>query len=173
MNTQDLYDAILEVNFDHYITQHELDVEYDDFRLEIDLMYRENYDQFPLWDPEMETNLDKVADIVGQAHVELAELSVEEEQQKEKKAELKEQLQCHVELFLRYKAMKFEQEYPQNRRLKRKDIWSIQKVDFEAGDIEEEDAYLEVFEELIIEGYYEKIESGGDQKHDIFHVVEV
>ena len=173
MNTQDLYDAILEVNFDHYITQHELDVEYDDFRLEIDLMYRENYDQFPLWDPEMEINLDKIADIVGQAHVELAELSVEEEQKKEKKAELKEQLQCHVELFLRYKSMKFEQEYPQNRRLKRKDIWSIQKVDFEAGNIEEEDAYLEVFEELIIEGYYEKIESGGDQKHDIFHVVEV
>ena len=173
MNTQDLYDAILEVNFDHYITQHELDVEYDDFRLEIDLMYRENYDQFPLWDPEMEINLDKIADIVGQAHVELAELSVEEEQQKEKKAELKEQLQCHVELFLRYKSMKFEQEYPQNRRLKRKDIWSIQKVDFEAGDIEEEDAYLEVFEELITEGYYEKIESGGDKKHDIFHVVEV
>ena len=46
-------------------------------------------------------------------------------------------------------------------------------VDFAAGDIEEDDAYIEAFQELVEEGYYKLVETGGDEKHDIFHVVEV
>ena len=57
--------------------------------------------------------------------------------------------------------------------LKRKDVWKIQEVDFNAGDIPDQDSYLEVFEELVSEGYYKLVESGGDSKHDIFHVLQV
>ncbi len=173
MNIQDLYDAILEVNFEHWITQNELEITYKDFRLKIDLSYREKFEQYPLWDPEMETNLDNIADIVGNSLVEEASLCEQDNLAQERKTKLKEQLLSHVELFLRYKSMRFKQEYPQNRRLKRKDIWSIQKVDFDAGDIEEEDDYLEVFQDLINEGYYKMVESGGGKKHDIFHVLHV
>ena len=52
-------------------------------------------------------------------------------------------------------------------------MWKIQEVDFNAGDIPEKDSYLEVFEELVSEGYYKLVESGGDSKHDIFHVLQV
>ena len=69
--------------------------------------------------------------------------------------------------------MAYEQEYPQTRRLKRKDIWSIQKVDFDRDEIIVEDGYMMLFEELVEQGYFKLVESGGDHKHDIFHVTEV
>tara|TARA_B100001758_G_scaffold72387_1_gene61061 strand:- start:5697 stop:6218 length:522 start_codon:yes stop_codon:yes gene_type:complete len=173
MDMQDLYDAILEVNYEHWIIENNLTTSFEDFRLEIDLMYRESYDQYPLWDSEMETHLDEIADIVGNAILESSTQTEEQVDSKIRKEEIKKQLLNHVELFLRYKSQRFEQEYPQNRRLKRKDVWNIQMVDFAAGDIEEDDAYIEAFQELVEEGYYKLVETGGDEKHDIFHVVEV
>ena len=88
-------------------------------------------------------------------------------------AKLKEKFLGHVEVFLRCKSIAYEQEYPQTRRLKRKDIWSIQKVDFDRDEIFEEDGYMMLFEELIKQGYFKLVDSGGDYKHDIFHVTEV
>ena len=69
--------------------------------------------------------------------------------------------------------MAYEQEYPQNRRLKRKDIRSIQRLDFMTDLIDDKTAYVDIFDDLVEEGYFRLIEQGGHSKHDIFHVVEV
>jgi hypothetical protein len=121
----------------------------------------------------MEERLDSVADGVG---VDFLNATIEAAEKLESDfhiTKIKEQLLNHIELFLRYKSKAKDQEYPQNRRLKRKDVWQIQKMDFMADEIESEDGYLEAFEILTEDGYFKLVETGGDIKHDIFHVMEV
>ena len=174
MDIKVMYDEIIEVNYDHWIVENDISgTSFEQFRMEVDITYREQFDNFPLWDLQMESRLDQIADIVGENHLTNSTSEEDEEIEEAAKQDLKEILLSHIELFLRYKAKLFQQEYPQSRMLKRKDVWKIQEVDFNAGDIPEKDSYLEVFEELVSEGYYKLVESGGDSKHDIFHVLQV
>ena len=173
MGSAATYEAIIEINYEYWIKENNIEMSIEDFRCEVDIKYRREHKQFPLWDENMEERLDAVADGVG---VEFLNAVVETAENMESDfalKQVKEQLLSHIELFLRYKSKAQEQEYPQNRRLKRKDIWSVQKMDFMADEIETEDGYLEAFEALLEEGYYKLIETGGDIKHDIFHVMEV
>ena len=87
--------------------------------------------------------------------------------------ELEERFLKSVEIFLRQKSMAYEQKYPQNRRLKRKDIKIIQRIDFMTDVIDNKNAYVDIFDKMVDEGYFRLVEKGGHAKHDIFHVVEV
>jgi len=43
-----LYEAIIEVNYEYWITENELDVDIEDFRLQVDMRYRVRYQTFPV-----------------------------------------------------------------------------------------------------------------------------
>ena len=43
-----LYEAIIDVNYEYWITEHELDVDKEDFRLKVDLTYRMRFQKFRL-----------------------------------------------------------------------------------------------------------------------------
>ncbi|MGY8745577.1 MAG: hypothetical protein ACKVG2_03400 [Candidatus Poseidoniales archaeon] len=173
MGSAGIYETIIEINYEYWISENEIEMSIEDFRCEVDIKYRREHKQFPLWDEDMEERLDSVADGVG---VDFLNATIEAAEKLESDfhiSKVKEQLLNHIELFLRYKSKVEDQEYPQNRRLKRKDVWQIQKMDFMANEIESEDGYLEVFEKLVKNGYFKLVETGGDIKHDIFHVIEV
>ena len=59
------YDEILEVNYEFYIVENEIEMSFEDFRCEVDVKYRREHNQFPLWDDEMEDRLDDIADGIG------------------------------------------------------------------------------------------------------------
>ena len=173
MGSAATYETIIEINYEYWIRENEIEMSIEDFRCEVDVKYRREHKQFPLWDEDMEERLDSVADGVG---VDFLNATIETAEKLESdfhSTKIKEQLLNHIEMFLRYKSMTQEQEYPQNRMLKRKDIWSIQHLDFLADEIGAEDVYIEAFEVLVEEGYAKLIENGGDPKHDIFHILEV
>ena len=168
-NTISLYEEIININYEYWITEEELDVDKEDFRLQVDLKYRLRFQAFPVGDIDMEMRMDEICDEVGEEFV-----SKERDQQEvEEITKLKERFLKSVEAFLRQKSMVYDQTFPQNRRLKRKDIKIIQKVDFITDEIHDQTAYEDIFEEMIKEGYFRLVESGGNPKHDIFHVTEV
>ena len=164
-----LYEAIIDLNYECWIEENELDVDKEDFRLKVDLTYRMRFQKFPIGDEHIESRLDEICDEIGEEFV-------NQETVKKESAEttkLRERFLKSVEIFLRQKSMAYEQEYPQNRRLKRKDIRIIQRIDFMTDLIDEKNAYVDIFDELVEEGYFRLVEKGGHEKHDIFHVVEV
>tara|TARA_B100001564_G_scaffold67668_1_gene53386 strand:+ start:1186 stop:1707 length:522 start_codon:yes stop_codon:yes gene_type:complete len=164
-----LYETIIDLNYKCWIEETELDVDKEDYRLKVDLTYRMRFQKFPIGDEHIESRLDEICDEIG-------EEIVNQETVKKESVEtmkLRERFLKSVEIFLRQKSMAYEQEYPQNRRLKRKDIRIIQRIDFMTDVIDEKNAYVDIFDELIDEGYFRLIEKGGHEKHDIFHVVEV
>lgn len=167
------YDEIMEVNYEFYIVENEIEMSFEDFRCEVDVKYRREHNQFPLWDDEMEDRLDDIADGVGNEFLSAAMEAAGALEFDSHYSKLKDKFLRHVEIFLRCKSLAFDQEFPQTRLMKRKDIWGIQKVDFDGDEILEEDGYMMLFEELITQGYFKLIELGGDPKHDIFHVTEV
>ncbi|MBT4066727.1 MAG: hypothetical protein HOE76_05875 [Euryarchaeota archaeon] len=173
MGSAAAYEAIIEVNYEHWILENELDLTIEDFRCEIDVRYRRQHRQFPLWDDDMEDRLEEIADGFGCEFLESTISGAEQLENNTKLKRVKDQLLLHTEMFLRYKSLAEKQDYPQNRMFKRKDIWRIQQVDFRANELDEEDAYIEAFEELIEAGYFKLVERGGDHKHDIFYSVEV
>ena len=164
-----IYEQIIDVNYQYWITEHELDVDKEEFRLKVDLTYRMRFQNFPVGDKDIETRMDEICDEVGEEFVS-QELASKESAEK---IELREWFLKSVEIFLRQKPMAYEQEYPQNRRLKRKDIRIIQRLDFMTDLIDDKTAYIDIFDDLVEEGYFRLIEQGGHSKHDIFHVVEV
>ena len=164
-----LYEAIIEVNYEYWITENELDVEVEDFRLQVDLRYRLRFQTFPVGDEHIEARMDEICDEVGEELV-TNEITSQENEESNK---LKGRFLKSVEIFLRQKSMAYEQTYPQNRRLKRKDIKIIQRIDFITDVIDEKNAYVEIFDEMVEEGYFRLVEPGGHEKHDIFHVVQV
>ena len=113
--------------------------------------------------------MDEICDEVGEELV-TNEITSQENEESNK---LKERFLKSVEIFLRQKSEAYEQSYPQNRRLKRKDIKIIQKIDFLTDVIDDKNAYVDIFDEMVEEGYFRLVEPGGHEKHDIFHVVEV
>jgi hypothetical protein len=173
MGSAATYETIIEINYEYWITENGIEMSIEDFRCEIDIKYRREHRQFPLWDDDMEERLDEIADGVGNEFLEAAIAGAEDLESDSQMKSNKDQLLLHVEMFLRYKSVNENQDYPQTRMLKRKDIWRIQQVDFKAHEIEADDSYLEAFEELVGEGYFKLIELGGDPKHDIFHAIEV
>jgi hypothetical protein len=173
MSVATIYDAIIEVNYEYYITENEIEMSYEDFRCEVDVKYRREHNQFPIWDEDMEERLEEIADGVGTDFLNAAIEAAEEMEHDFQYKKYKERFLSQVEVFLRCKSLAFDQKYPQTRRFKRKDIWGIQAADYEADNIFTEDAYIVLFEKLLTEGYFTLVESGGDPKHDIFHVTEV
>jgi hypothetical protein len=173
MGSAATYEAIIEINYEYWITENEIEMTIEDFRCEVDIKYRREHKQFPLWDENMEERLDAVADGVGVDFLNAATETAGRLESESHSSKIQDQLLNHIELFLRFKSKAEEQEYPQTRRLKRKDIWQIQKIDFMADEIESKDAYMEVFEALVEEGYFKLVETGGDIKHDIFHALEI
>lgn len=164
-----IYEQIIDVNYQYWITEHELDIDKEEFRLKVDLTYRMRFQNFPVGDKDIESRMDEICDEVGEEFVS-QELASKESAEK---IELRERFLKSVEIFLRQKSMAYEQEYPQNRRLKRKDIRIIQRLDFMTDLIDDKTAYVDIFDDLVEEGYFRLIEQGGHSKHDIFHVVEV
>ena len=164
-----LYEAIIEVNYEYWITENELDVEVEDFRLQVDLRYRLRFQTFPVGDEHIEARMDEICDEVGEELV-TNEITSQENEESNK---LKGRFLKSVEIFLRQKSEAYEQSYPQNRRLKRKDIKIIQKIDFLTDVIDDKNAYVDIFDEMVEEGYFRLVEPGGHEKHDIFHVVDV
>ncbi len=164
-----LYEAIIEVNYEYWITENELDVDIEDFRLQVDMRYRVRYQTFPVGDADIEARMDVICDEIGEELVE----SEQAAQVNEEANKLRDRFLKSVEIFLRQKSMAYEQSYPQNRLLKRKDIKIIQRIDFITDVIDEKNAYVEIFDEMVEEGYFQLVEKGGHEKHDIFHVVQV
>ena len=164
-----LYEAIIEVNYEYWITENELDVEVEDYCLQVDLRYRLRFQTFPVGDEHIEARMDEICDEVGEELV-TNEITSQENEEANK---LKERFLKSDEIFLRQKSEAYEQNYPQNRRLKRKDIKIIQKIDFVTDVIDDKNAYVDIFDEMVEEGYFRLVEPGVHEKHDIFHVVEV
>ena len=164
-----LYESIIEVNYEFWITENELDVDVEDFRLQVDIRYRIRYQTFPVGDADIEARMDEICDEIGEELVENEQATQETEQANK----LRDRFLKSVEIFLRQKSMAYEQVYPQNRRLKRKDIKVIQRIDFITDVIDEKNAYVEIFDEMVEDGYFQLVEKGGHEKHDIFHVVQV
>ena len=164
-----LYEEIIDVNYNCWITEQELDIDKEEFRLKVDLTYRMRFQKFPVGDTDMEMRLDEICDEIGEEFVN-QELAKKESAEA---VELKERFLKSVEIFLRQKSMAYEQKYPQNRRLKRKDIKIIQRIDFMTDVIDDKKAYVDIFDKMVDEGYFRLVEKGGHTKHDVFHVVEV
>jgi len=165
----DVYEAIIDVNYEFWITENEIEVDREDFRLKVDLTYRMRFETFPVGDVDIEMRMDEICDEVGEEYVNQQLVNRESAEA----IELQERFLKSVEIFLRQKSMAYDQEYPQNRRLKRKDIKIIQTIDFMTDVITDKTAYTDIFEELVEEGYFRLVEKGGHPKHDIFHVLEV
>ena len=127
------------------------------------------FQKFPIGDEHIESRMDEICDEVGEEYID--QQTIKEESIEAVK--LRDRFLKSVEIILRQKSMAYEQEFPQNRRLKRKDIRIIQRIDFMTDIIDDKTAYIDIFEELVEEGYFRLIEKGGHEKHDIFHVVEV
>ena len=168
-NKLSLYEEIIDINYEYWIKDEELDVEREVFRLQVDIQYRLKYQVFPVGDIDMEIRMDEICDEVGEEF--LKQHSEQEEDQE--LAQLKDNFMNSVEAFLEQKSMLYDQQYPQNRRLKRKDIKLIQRIDFMTNEIDDQSAYEDIFEDMVKEGYFRLVESGGHTKHDIFHVTEV
>jgi len=165
----EIYESIIETNYEYWITENQLDIEKEDFRLKVDLTYRMRFQTFPVGDIDLEIRMDEICDEVGEAF-----LAQEASKQATVQAdELRERFLKSVEIFLRQKSRAYEQRYPQNRRLKRKDINTIQRIDFITDVIDDKNSYVQIFDEMVEEGYFRLVEPGGHSKHDIFHVVEV
>ena len=164
-----LYHTIIDINYNCWIMEHELDIDKEEFRLKVDLTYRMRFQKFPVGDTDMELRMDEICDEVGEEFLN-QELVKKESTES---IELEERFLKSVEIFLRQKSMAYEQDYPQNRRLKRKDIRIIQRIDFMTDTIDDKTAYVDIFDKMVEEGYFRLIEKGGHAKHDIFHVVEV
>ena len=165
----DLYEAIIDMNYHYWITEHDLDVDKEDFRLKVDLTYRMRFQKFPIGDEHIESRMDEICDEIGEEYIDKQTIKKESIEA----AKLRDRFLKSVEIFLRQKSMAYEQEFPQNRRLKRKDIRIIQRIDFMTDIIDDKTAYVDIFDELVEEGYFRLVEKGGHEKHDIFHVVEV
>ena len=168
-NKLSLYEEIIDINYEYWIKDEELDVEREAFRLQVDIQYRLKYQVFPVGDIDMEIRMDEICDEVGE---ELLKQHTEQEEDQEL-AQLKDNFMNSVEAFLEQKSMLYNQQYPQNRRLKRKDVKLIQRIDFMTNEIDDQTAYEDIFEDMVEEGYFRLVESGGHTKHDIFHVTEV
>ena len=82
--------------------------------------------------------MDEICDEIGEEF--LNQETVKKESAETTK--LRERFLKSVEIFLRQKSMAYEQEYPQNRRLKRKDIRIIQRIDFMTDVIDDKNAYV-------------------------------
>ena len=164
-----LYEEIIEINYSYWIKDENIDVEKEDFRLQVDMKYRMKYKSFPVGDIDMEIRLDEICDEIGE------ELVTKEREQEIslELTQLKDTFLNNLDRFLSQKAAALEQVYPQSRRFKRKDIKMIQRIDFVSNEIDSADAYDAIFEEMIQDGYFRLIECGGHPKHDIFHVIEV
>ncbi len=165
----DLYEAIIDMNYHYWITEHDLDVDKEDFRLKVDLTYRMRFQKFPIGDEHIESRMDEICDEIGEEYIDQQTIKKESIEA----VKLRDRFLKSVEIFLRQKSMAYEQEFPQNRRLKRKDIRIIQRIDFMTDIIDDKTAYVDIFDELVEEGYFRLVEKGGHEKHDVFHVVEV
>ena len=49
-----IYEQIIDVNYQYWITEHELDVDKEEFRLKVDLTYRMRFQNFPVGDKDIE-----------------------------------------------------------------------------------------------------------------------
>ena len=90
-----LYEAIIEVNYEYWITENELDVEVEDFRLQVDLRYRLRFQTFPVGDEHIEARMDEICDEVGEELV-TNEITSQENEESNK---LKERFLKSVEIF--------------------------------------------------------------------------
>ena len=95
-----LYETIIDVNYEYWITEHELDVDKEDFRLKVDLTYRMRFQKFPVGDEHIESRMDEICDEVGEEFVS-QELASKESAQK---IELRERFLKSVEILLRQKS---------------------------------------------------------------------
>ena len=194
---KEMYDIILEVNFDLMFENEDFVVNFEEYRLRVDIAYRFEHNTFPVGDPDMEERLDGIAERIALEYLEnqyeVTDENFEEEEEfdddeemeeffedvdeeyyrEENKKSLREQFLNNLETFLKQKSKMNKQVYPQTRRFKRKDVWLIQRIDFVTNQIDSQDAYMEIFEELLSEGYYRLVETGGDPKHDVFTAVQV
>ena len=135
-NKLSLYEEIIDINYEYWIKDEELDVEREVFRLQVDIQYRLKYQVFPVGDIDMEIRMDEICDEVGEEF--LKQHSEQEEDQE--LSQLKDNFMNSVEAFLEQKSMLYNQQYPQNRRLKRKDVKLIQRIDFMTNEIDDQTA---------------------------------
>ena len=64
-----LYEEIIDVNYNCWITEQELDIDKEEFRLKVDLTYRMRFQKFPVGDTDMEMRLDEICDEIGEEFV--------------------------------------------------------------------------------------------------------
>jgi len=181
---QETYDEIAEMNYEIFFEDVDFEVDYDEYLLKVDVAYRVEYGIFPIGDQEIETRLDEICERVAYEYIRqnaIAEAMAEEYESNEEEDEdeelfdsveydmLKEKLLDLIEMFLKQKSKMHDQEYPQSRMFKRKDFWMIQQIEYAHDMIDSPHAYMEIFKDLIKEGYYVPKEKGGDPKHDIFY----
>ena len=181
---QETYDEIAEMNYEIFFEDVDFEVDYDEYLLKVDVAYRVEYGIFPIGDQEIETRLDEICERVAYEYIRqnaIAEAMAEEYECDEEENEdeelfdsveydmLKEKLLDLIEMFLKQKSKMHDQEYPQSRMFKRKDFWMIQHIEYAHDMIDSPHAYMEIFKDLIKEGYYVPKEKGGDPKHDIFY----
>ena len=60
-----IYEQIIDVNYQYWITEHELDIDKEEFRLKVDLTYRMRFQNFPVGDKDIESRMDEICDEVG------------------------------------------------------------------------------------------------------------
>ena len=181
---QETYDEIAEMNYEIFFGDVDFEVDYDEYLLKVDVAYRVEYGIFPIGDQEIETRLDEICERVAYEYIRqnaIAEAMAEEYENNEEEDEdeelfdsveydmLREKLLDLIEMFLKQKSKMHDQEYPQSRMFKRKDFWMIQQIEYAHDMIDSPHAYMEIFKDLIKEGYYVPKEKGGDPKHDIFY----
>ena len=58
------------MNYEYWITENELDVDIEDFRLQVDMRYRVRYQTFPVGDADIEERMDEICDEIGEELVE-------------------------------------------------------------------------------------------------------
>ena len=169
---EDEYNHTLMEKFNEFLNFYDGQISFDDWRCLVDVRYRKQHGQFPLWDGEMEGRLSDVAYDIGQELIDKFEEAQAEAEQVEAVQKQSEQLLRHIEQFLEFRAMvHFDKGYPSNRRFQRWEVARFARDDFSDAEIESGASYDEALEHLQEKGYIHLVERGGKSKYDVFQAV--
>ncbi len=166
---EEAYYDYLEEEFEDFDLAYDGIIEFEEWRLAVDIDYREKYGVFPLLDSKM---MDRLPIAAADICLKLIDDLHEEEmafEKLERFASLRELLLKRVGMYLGARAEVFDLEYPHRNRFQRLEIFAIDEIKWE----EDDDTVNEALDSLVDKGFLRLIEHGGKSKYDTFQLVEV
>jgi len=168
------YDIYYQILFDCFTVLDEMtddEIDFEEWRYQVDVQYREIYEEFPVLDEEILDRLPELAeDVYHQMHS-IIILDFEKVLKDEMISELSDRLLNSIDNYLEIRSQIFSLEYPHDQRFQRREIWALDE-DHE-WDEDDDEHVDEILNSLVDKGFIRLLEHGGKAKYDTFQTVEV